>query len=81
MRRATELRQKQTQDISANMQNLTNRVNEKLLFKSAKMENDFQSEFEKNVLKRQKIEEKKKKKAEEKNAWAEFKQEEKQVKR
>ena len=72
MRQATELRQKKQQELKTNMQNLTSKVNEKLDFKVLKIENDYNSEFEKNVLKRQKIEEKKKKKAEENNANHEF---------
>ena len=59
------------------MKNLTSKVNEKLDFKMLKIENDYNSEFEKNVLKRTKIEEKKKKKAEENNANHEFDMEKK----
>lgn len=49
------------------MHSLTNRVDEKLTFKSQKLENDFYQEFEKNVLKRAKMEELKKQKNTEKN--------------
>jgi hypothetical protein len=42
------------------MANLTNRVGEKLMFKTQQEENHYMVEFEKNVLKRAKMEEKKK---------------------
>ena len=67
MQRAAELRAKNQEDMTCTMKGLTNKVEEKLVFKKEKTENDYKEIFEKNVLKRQKIEEKKKKKLEERN--------------
>jgi len=67
MQKATELRQKKTSELTGKMEKLTGRVVEKLEFKSQKIENDYISEFAKNVTKREKMEEKKKKLAEAKN--------------
>lgn len=41
MERATELKMKKQQEMKDHMQNLTNRVNEKLSFKAERMENDY----------------------------------------
>ena len=46
------------------MNNLTNRVDEKLQFKTERQDNNYMAEFEKNVLKRQKMEVRKKTQAE-----------------
>ena len=65
--RATELRNKMTEKKTGRMKEITCRVEEKRDFKYQKLENDYISEFAKNVTKREKIEEKKKKLAEAKN--------------
>ena len=59
------------------MNELTNRVDEKLEYKVQKAENDYIAEFAKNVDKRKKMEDKKKKLVEEKNLDAEAYQERK----
>ena len=80
MQRATELRRKKQSDLSQNMKNLTNRVNEKIVFVQQQQVQDFEHEFEKNVMKRKKMEEKKKKRHEELNQDFEFHQEKKMEK-
>lgn len=80
MQRATELRSKKTEELTGRMEKLTNRVDEKRDFKSTKLENDYISEFAKNVTKREKMEDKKKKLAEAKNLDNEDFQEKKQEK-
>jgi len=80
MKRASERREKAQNSVKQQMYNQTNRVNEKLLFKTQKQENDYHTRFEQNVLDRQKIEEKKKKRAEELVQLAEFDHEKKQEK-
>lgn len=80
MQRATELRTKKTEELTGKMEKLTNRVEEKRDFKSTKLENDYISEFAKNVTKREKMEDKKKKLAEAKNLDNEDFQEKKQEK-
>lgn len=72
MRKATELRQKKIEDDKAHLKDKSDKVGEKLTFKSTAIENDYVDQFRKNVLKRQGMEEKKKKKAEEKQAVNEF---------
>ena len=66
-RKATDLRRLKQQEILSSAHNLTGRVEEKLTFKSQKVENDYYTEFEKNVLKRAKMEELKKQKRNETN--------------
>ena len=56
MLRASELRSKMTAKLTGKMNELTGRVEEKREFKSQKIENDYMSEFTKNVTKREKIE-------------------------
>ena len=80
MRKATENRHQEQQEIKQKMKDLTERVKEKMSFKAEKIENDFQDMFEKNVLKRQGMEEKKKKKAEEKGQYNDFMLEKKEEK-
>ena len=67
MARATELRQKQTEGVKDRMDKLVGHVEEKREFKHVMVENDYMAEFRKNVEKREKMEEKKKKLAEAKN--------------
>ena len=80
MQKATERREQEILDLKTNMKNLTKTVNEKLEFKNAKIENDYQAEFEKNVLKRSKMEEKKKKQQENQYNLLEFDKEKKEEK-
>lgn len=77
MARANELRSKMTDKVKGRMNELTNRVDEKLEYKVQKAENDYIAEFAKNVDKRKKMEDKKKKLVEEKNLDAEAYQERK----
>lgn len=77
MARANELRAKMTDKVKGRMNELTNRVDEKLEYKVQKAENDYIAEFAKNVDKRKKMEDKKKKLVEEKNLDAEAYQEKK----
>ena len=77
MARANELRSKMTDKVKGRMNELTNRVDEKLEYKVQKAENDYIAEFAKNVDKRKKMEDKKKKLIEEKNLDAEAYQERK----
>lgn len=72
MRKATELRQKRMEDDKAQLHDKGLKVGEKLTFKSSAIENDYVEQFRKNVLKRQGMEDKKKKKAEEKQAVNDF---------
>ena len=65
MRKATELRAKILADESSNMHNRVQKVGEKLTFKSLAAENEYQEQFRKNILKRDGMEQKKKKRAEE----------------
>ena len=67
MARATELRNKMTDKLKGKMIEITEKVEEKREFKHIQIENEYMAEFEKNVVKRQKMEEKKKKLAEAKN--------------
>ena len=67
MARATELRNRETEKLKGKMKEITEQVEEKREFKHIQIENEFMSEFEKNVMKRGKMEEKKKKLAEAKN--------------
>jgi len=66
-----------TDKVKGRMNELTNRVDEKLEYKVQKAENDYIAEFAKNVDKRKKMEDKKKKLVEEKNLDAEAYQERK----
>lgn len=66
-----------TDKVKGRMNELTNRVDEKLEYKVQKAENDYIAEFAKNVDKRKKMEDKKKKLVEEKNLDAEAYQEKK----
>lgn len=59
--RATELRNRMTDKLKGKMKEITEQVEEKREFKHLQIENEFMSEFEKNVMKRGKMEEKKKK--------------------
>ena len=65
MRKASELRTKQQYELSANMKDMTSKVDEKILKKGEEEEKYYVDMFERNVMKRKKMEEKKKKKAEE----------------
>lgn len=65
--RATDLRNRETEKLKGKMVEITEKVEEKREFKHVQIENEFMSEFEKNVKKREKMEEKKKKLAEAKN--------------
>ena len=71
---------KKQQEMKDHMQNLTNRVNEKLNYKAERIENDYQSQFEKNILKRKAIEDKKKKQDMERFQEKEFANEKKHEK-
>ena len=53
-------KEKKKQEVLESMRNLTNRVDEKLQFKQKKLETEYYNEWEKNILKRAKMEEKKK---------------------
>ena len=77
MARANELRSKMTDKVKGRMNELTNRVDEKLEYKVQKAENDYIAEFAKNVDKRKKMEDKKKKLVQAKNLDAEAYQERK----
>ncbi len=72
MRKATEIRNRKLEDEKANMHSKTTKVGEKMNFKSTAIENDYVEQFRKNVLKRQGMEDKKKKRAEERQAVNEF---------
>lgn len=47
-------------DVKLSMINLTEKVEEKLNFKTERQDNNYMAEFEKNILKRQKMEARKK---------------------
>ena len=79
MARATELRQKQTEGIKDQMKKFIENVAEKRELKHAMIENDYMAEFRKNVEKREKMEEKKKKAAEARNYEQEHAQEKKEM--
>ena len=67
MTRATELRNKMTDKRKEKMKELNGAVEPRREFKHVQIESDYIAEFEKNVRKREKMEEKKKKLAEAKN--------------
>lgn len=72
LQNANELKLKKQLELQSNMHDMTNRVNEKLEFKSDKVESDYFAQLEKNTMKRKKIEDKKKTQAQEDHLQKEF---------
>lgn len=77
MQEAAEKRMKAKQDQTSYAETRNKRVVEKLEYKTAQTEEFYRSEFEKNVEKRRKIEEKKKKLGEERTQTYEYFQQKK----
>ena len=80
MRKAMDLRRRQQELVKDNMHNQTSRVNEKMSIVQAQQQAKFEKAFETNVENRRKIEEAKKKKAEEKYGEMEYNKEKKHEK-